>query len=128
MTPFNSFQIIIDNLLSNFQFMKTQLVVHPFRYVEESFLNIFEKQFKTPIGLQLSSFNLQSFKQGQFLWTQTQFSLNLKMKLLLILLVKCLSITLAANLITFVENLYDPVGFLVLIFLVIWFIFPTVAN
>lgn len=49
-------------------------------------------------------------------------------KLLLILLVKCLSITLAANLITFVENLYDPVGFLVLIFLVIWFIFPTVAN
>ena len=37
-------------------------------------------------------------------------------KLLLILLVKCLSITLAANLITFVENLYDPVGFLVLIF------------
>ena len=108
--------------------MKTQLVVHPFRYVEESFLNIFEKQFKTPIGLQLSSFNLQSFKQGQFLWTQTQFSLNLKMKLLLILLVKCLSITLAANLITFVENLYDPVGFLVLIFLVIWFIFPTVAN
>lgn len=66
MTPFNSFQIIIDNLLSNFQFIKTQLVVHPFRYVEESFLNIFEKQFKTPIGLQLSSFNLQSFKQGQF--------------------------------------------------------------
>lgn len=49
-------------------------------------------------------------------------------KLLLILLVKCLSVTLAANLITFVENLYDPVGFLVLIFLVIWFIFPTVAN
>lgn len=49
-------------------------------------------------------------------------------KLLLILLVKCLSITLAANLITFVENLYDPVGFLVLIFLVIWFIFLTVAN
>lgn len=49
-------------------------------------------------------------------------------KLLLILLVKCLSITLATNLITFVENLYDPVGFLVLIFLVIWFIFPTVAN
>lgn len=49
-------------------------------------------------------------------------------KLLLILLVKCLSITLAANLITFVENLYDPVGFLVLIFLVMWFIFPTVAN
>lgn len=49
-------------------------------------------------------------------------------KLLLILLVKCLSITLAANLITFVENLYDPVGFLVLIFLVIWFIFPTVVN
>lgn len=49
-------------------------------------------------------------------------------KLLLILLVKCLSITLAVNLITFVENLYDPVGFLVLIFLVIWFIFPTVAN
>lgn len=82
MTPFNSFQIIIDNLLSNFQFIKTQLVVHPFRYVEESFLNIFEKQFKTPIGLQLSSFNLQSFKQGQFLWTQTQFSLNLKMNFL----------------------------------------------
>lgn len=49
-------------------------------------------------------------------------------KLLLILLVKCLSVTLAANLITFVENLYDPVGFLVLIFLVIWFIFPTVVN
>ena len=82
MSPFNSFQIIIDNLLSNFQFIKTQLVVHPFRYVEESFLNIFEKQFKTPIGLQLSSFNLQSFKQGQFLWTQTQFSLNLKMNFL----------------------------------------------
>lgn len=82
MTPFNSFQIIIDNLLSNFQFIKTQLVVHPFRYVEESFLNIFEKQFKTPIGLQLSSFNPQSFKQGQFLWTQTQFSLNLKMNFL----------------------------------------------
>ena len=82
MTPLNSFQIIIDNLLSNFQFIKTQLVVHPFRYVEESFLNIFEKQFKTPIGLQLSSFNLQSFKQGQFLWTQTQFSLNLKMNFL----------------------------------------------